>query len=329
VFSYLSPERLATMATRRPWTVVGAWVVVLVLSLGFASQIGNALTTDMSVLTTIEADSGDRIIDREFVNHNAPDEYVVVQSDRYAVDDPAFRSVAEQLIEGIRSHTAEVKSVISYYEAGDAGMVSADGRTLVIPVNLSGETAHLHEVVEPVVAEVQRVNSLDGFIAATGGRGSIDKTWMETSESDLRNAEMIGLPIALVVLVVVFGALVAAGLPILFAFVGIIVAVGLTSIIGMQFDLSVFVLNMITMIGLAVGIDYTLLVIQRFREERRMGLERDLAIQKAGATASRAVLFSGLAVVVALSGLLLVPDTIFRSLSIGRSSLCSRRWQRR
>src|SRR5690606_19122579 len=114
------------------------------------------------------------------------------------------------------------------------------------------------------------------------------------SESDLRKAELIGLPIALVVLVIVFGALVAAGLPIMFAFVGILVAVGLTGIVGLQFDLSVFVLNMITMIGLAVGIDYTLLVIQRFREERANGPSRDAAIHKAGATASRAVLFSGM-----------------------------------
>ncbi|MDZ7727804.1 MAG: MMPL family transporter [Dehalococcoidia bacterium] len=296
---------------------MGAWVVVLAVAVGFASQFGNALTTDFAVLTEMEASTGEDLIEERFDDSPSPDEFVILQSDRYTVSDSEFATTATGLVEGIRGHEAAVANVVSFFETQDASLVSEDGRTLLIPVFLIGEAQDLHEVVEPVLEEVHEANGLEGFLAATGGRGSIDRTWIETSERDLQTAELIGLPIALVILVFVFGALVAAGLPILFAFVGILVAVGATAVVGMQFDLSVFVLNMITMIGLAVGIDYTLLVIQRFREERRNGLERDLAIRKTGGTASRAVLFSGMAVVVSLSGLMLVPDTIFRSLATG------------
>jgi len=317
MFSFLSPDRLAALAVRRPWTVIGGWVAVLAVAMVLASQIGSALTTDFRVMTDLEAQTGEQLIDEQFEVSPAPDEYVLLQSDRYTVDNPEFRAVLEELVTGLRSHSAQVVSVVSYYETGDDSLVSADRGTVIVPVFLSGEVMDLHETVEPVIGEIAAVDGMDGFLAATGGRGSIDRTWIETSESDLRMAELVGLPIALLVLVFVFGALVAAGLPILLAMGGILTAVGLTAIVGMRFELSVFVMNMISMIGLAVGIDYSLLVIQRFREERRNGLGRDEAIEKAGATASRAVLFSGLAVVVALSGMLFVPDNIFRSLSVG------------
>ena len=122
---------------------------------------------------------------------------------------------------------------------------------------------------------------------------------------------------ALVVLVVVFGALVAAGVPLVLAIVSIIVAVGLTALLGRVMDLSFFIVNMITMIGLAVGIDYALFIVERYREERRNGRPKQQAIEIAGGTASKAVLFSGATVVLALLGMFLIPTVVFRSLGAG------------
>jgi RND superfamily putative drug exporter len=119
------------------------------------------------------------------------------------------------------------------------------------------------------------------------------------------------------VLLIVFGTLVSALLPIGLAGVAILVSLALTALIGQAFQLSFFVTNMITMMGLAVGIDYVLFIVSRFREERAAGREKLDAIEAAGQTASRAVLFSGLTVVVALVGLLIVPTTIFVSLATG------------
>jgi putative drug exporter of the RND superfamily len=128
---------------------------------------------------------------------------------------------------------------------------------------------------------------------------------------------MIGIGAALIILAIVFGALSAALLPIAIGGVAIVLALGLTALVGQAMDLTFTVTNMITMMGLAVGIDYSLFILTRFREERQRGLAKLDAIGTAGATASRAVLFSGLTVVLALSGLVIFPLSIFMSMGIG------------
>jgi RND superfamily putative drug exporter len=128
---------------------------------------------------------------------------------------------------------------------------------------------------------------------------------------------MIGIAVALVILLVVFGAVVAAGLPIVLALLSIFVAVGATALVSNMVEMSNFIVFIITMIGLAVGIDYSLFIVQRFREERGFGREKVDAIATAGATASRTVFFSGMAVAIALAGMLIMPDATFRSFAIG------------
>ncbi|MGH9174243.1 MAG: MMPL family transporter, partial [Vicinamibacterales bacterium] len=157
----------------------------------------------------------------------------------------------------------------------------------------------------------------DGFEVYTVGGVSIAEEFNTTSEEDLQRAEVLGMPIALIILVVVFGALVAAGVPILLALVAMAVSIGITAALSQLFELSFFVTNMITMIGLAVGIDYSLFIIERYREERRRGHSKIDAVGIAGGTASKAVVFSGITVVLALSGMFLMPTTIFRSLGAG------------
>jgi RND superfamily putative drug exporter len=125
------------------------------------------------------------------------------------------------------------------------------------------------------------------------------------------------LPFALIVLVLVFGAVVAGLVPLLMALIAIVVALGLTSIVAAGFTLSIFVVNMLTGMGLALGIDYSLFVVSRYREERGRGLAELDAIEATGATASRAVLFSGSVFVIALTGMLLVPSNVMRSLAVG------------
>ena len=123
------------------------------------------------------------------------------------------------------------------------------------------------------------------------GDGSIDHDITHQLETDLKNGESIGLPAALFVLLLVFGAAVAAGVPVLLGFLGIVVAAGLTGFLSQVIGVDGVVVNMITMIGLAVGIDYTLFIVERTREERAKGLSKIDAIVAAGDTASRAVGF--------------------------------------
>nr|MBA2753626.1 MMPL family transporter [Chloroflexia bacterium] len=156
-----------------------------------------------------------------------------------------------------------------------------------------------------------------GFTILTVGDGSLNEEVNSLTEEDIARGESIGAGIAFLILIIIFGALVAAFVPLILAILSIGIAFGLAALVSQVSELSFFVTSMVTMIGLAVGIDYALFVVERYREERRRGATTQDAIVIAGGTASRAVLFSGLTVVVALAGMFIVPNNIYRSLSIG------------
>ena len=312
----ISAQGLTNASASRPWRVVGVWVALMLIGGFLASGIGDVLTTDEGELR-VETESGraDDLLSERFdseVNTFTAEEFVILQGDTLTVDDPTFAGTARAVIAdlGALPGVAETRS---FFSDGDESFVSADRRTTYVPVSFSSdpedEIAAMNEVFE--------ANATDGLTILTVGEGSVSETFVELSERDLQNGEAIGLPVALIILVVVFGALVAAGIPIAIAVVSIVVAIGTTALVGRAFELSFFVVNMITMIGLAVGIDYSLFVVQRYREERRAGHDKLGAISIAGSTASRAVVFSGATVIVALAGMILVPDTIFPSLATG------------
>jgi RND superfamily putative drug exporter len=172
--------------------------------------------------------------------------------------------------------------------------------------------------IAKVLDEVVAADSAAGFDVTITGAHTLNHDFNELSESDLTNGELkFGLPAAMIVLVLVFGALVAAFIPMSIAIGSIIVTVAISSVLGQFTSLSFFIINMITAMGLALGIDYSLFVLSRYREERQAGRDKIDAIVTTGATSSKAVLFSGSSFVLALLGLLLVPDTILRSLALG------------
>ena len=152
---------------------------------------------------------------------------------------------------------------------------------------------------------VERADRDPAFFVAVTGDETLDHDFNELSQHDLKTGELqFGLPAALIVLLLVFGAVVAGLVPLLMAIVSIIVALGLTALVAQPVELSVFIVNMLIAMGLALGIDYSLFVVSRYREERGHGREQHAAIAAAGATASRAVLFSGSTFVVAMFGML-------------------------
>ena len=162
---------------------------------------------------------------------------------------------------------------------------------------------NIDEVVD-VVHDFAREHS-KSFDVMIAGQATIGLDQREITQEDLEKGEAFGVPLALIILIVVLGAITAAVIPLVMAIVSIVIALGVSALIGTMFELSLFVSNIITMIGLAVGIDYSLFVVSRYREERGRGLEKIEAITYAGATASRAVAFSGMRVVLALIGMVL------------------------
>ena len=307
-------QRLAQACAAHPWRTICVWLLAIVLGVvGAAAGLGD-LTTEGDVTNNPDSIRAEDLIEQRLPDRRAATELVVVRSERLTVDQPAFRAEVQRLA-GIARSTGQVAGAAIYYQRADPSLVSADRHALLIPIQLRDES---EGGVEDLADAVEAADGRDGFSVSMTGKWTISRDLSELSQSDLESGELgIGLPAALIILVLVFGALVAAGLPLLLAIVSIIVALGLTGLVAQGFTLSVFVINMLTAMGLALGIDYCLFVVSRVREERARGADHREAISRAGATASRAVLFSGSAFVLAMLGLLIVPSTIMRSLAIG------------
>ena len=233
------------------------------------------------------------------------------------MDEPSFRTLVDELHADLTAiGPAAVHGAVNYYQTGDPSLVSRDRQSLLLPVLMTGELSDAIANVHQVHAVVDAMET-EGFTTYVTGRATGGQDFREIAERDLQKGELVALPIAFLILVLVFGALAAALLPIILAGVAIVIALGVTALIGQVFDLSFFVVNMVTMMGLAVGIDYSLFVVSRYREERRAGHDTIEAITTVGATASRAVLISGLVVIVALLGLLIIPVNVFQGLAAG------------
>ena len=302
-------ERLARSSSRHPWRTLAVWAVAIVVALTFAIFFlpGN-LTTNGHVTGNPESKQAEDLFYERFPpDKNGVDELVVVRSASHTAADPAFKTFVRNLLEQARATgVVHQSSVLA---------ISKDRHAALIGVQRRRD-------VDRLLSLVERSDGRAGFSVVMTGGGTLDHDFNALSQHDLKSGELqVGLPAALIVLVLVFGAVVAGLVPLLMAFVSIIVALGLCALVADAFSLSVFVVNMLTGMGLALGIDYSLFVVSRYREERSRGRPEPDAIGISGATASRAVLFSGTVFVIALSGMLLVPSNVMKSLAVGAISV--------
>jgi RND superfamily putative drug exporter len=304
-------ERLARECASHPRRVFVGWAVALVVALALVATSLHGLTSSGTVSGTPESQRADDLIDEAFPP--TPQQLlarfadlVVVSSQRYTADSPQFRAFVTRLVRD----GAATKKVIA---ASTQGVVSKDRHAMLIRIRVGGDSD-----IKPIVAVVNRADRSPDFDVAITGEHTVGNDFNTLSQRDLEHGELFfGLPAALVVLILVFGAVVAGLVPVLTALLSIIVGLGIVALLSLEFNLSVFIVNMLVGMGLALGIDYSLFVISRYREERSTGIGKEEAIRISGATASRAVLFSGSTFVVALFGMLLVPTNIMRSLALG------------
>ena len=298
--------------------VIGVWVILLFVGGALsANLLSTATTTELKQSGGADSQLAAELLE-EKLRPKRIIESVVVQSENYTVDDPEFRQQVEVLFGGIAGLGPEiVLGGQHYYMAEDARLVSADRRTTLIPLFMAGDFDEAGKNVSEVIHIVEEANASGDFRVLIVGESSISHEANEFAEEDLRQGEAIGIPVALIILLVLFGTVAAALVPIGLAVVAIVIALGLAALIGQVFELVFFIQMMITMIGLAVGIDYSLFIISRFREEMNRGLSKREAVQRTGATAGRTVLFSGVTVVIALFGMLIVPSSFFQSLGLG------------
>jgi uncharacterized membrane protein YdfJ with MMPL/SSD domain len=308
-------ERLARACAAHPRQTLGLWVVAVLAALALVATSLHGLTSNAHVVGLPESTKAANELTKAFPPSPAEAKFdvsdvVVVSSQRYRVDAPQFRSAVSNLERDIRA-THKAYNVRSYLDSPTAP-VSPDRHTTLLQLLVGSDSD-----AGPVETVVKKADG-GAFSVAITGDHSVGYDFGKQSQKDLENGELaFGLPAALVVLVLVFGALVAGLVPVLLAVLSILVGLGIVALLSLEFSLSVFIVNMLTGMGLALGIDYSLFVVSRYREERALGLSKEDAIGHTGATASRAVLFSGSTFVIALFGMLLVPTTIMRSLAAG------------
>ena len=182
---------------------------------------------------------------------------------------------------------------------------------------LAGTSQEATANVEDMIHKVEEADAADDFRVLIGGDASVAFENNELATHDLEKGERFGVPVALIVLLLLFGAVVATMLPLGLAIISIVIAMAAVAVIGQYSQLVFFVTMMVVMIGLAVGIDYSLLIVSRFKEEMGHGLQPKDAVAKTGGTAGRTVFFSGATVVLALIGLMIVPASFYQSLALG------------
>lgn len=342
--SRFSVEGLAATSARHPWRVVIAWLIVLVIGGGYAAiGINDVLNNEMALTADVESVVGlEKLHDSALADQANVTETILIRSlDGTTVDDPAFEERANGVVNAVRTLQGEWIGqgpiappnplalasgeldgavVLNYFELRQFNndmieqLRNGDGTVVLIPVTFDEYDDGL-----PIREYIDVVEQFDDerFDVTTIGNASINDEFQVIVIEDLIAAEMVGIPIAILVLIIVFGALVAPVVPLTLGVFSVGIALGIVTLLGQFQDLQLFIQNMITMLGLAVGIDYALFIIERYREQRSLGYDKQRAIEIAGGTAGKAVIFSGLTVILALVGVTFVRMNIFFSLGLG------------
>src|SRR4051812_36393663 len=297
--------RLAEIATRRPGRVLAIWAAIVLVSFGLITALlGGALTSDQSLTNNPESDQAQKLIDARMPDQSEVDEVIVVRSERHLVAAPEFARQLQELTREVQRAGAHVGRQV----------VSQDRHAALLPVVLDEPK---EDRVADVIAVVERAGGAS-FATHITGEFTLDRDFTEISAKDLSAGELqFGLPAALIILLLVVGTVVGAAMPMGMALISIVVALAITGAVGQVWELNLFVTNMVVAMGLALGIDYSLFIVSRLREERHRGADTREAIVAVAGTATRAVVFSGTSFVLAMSAMLLVPDTTLRSLGAG------------
>ncbi len=287
-----------------------AWGLFVAVAITLGSTAVDRLVTDAEGDAGVESALADERL--EAIGHAAPD--VVAFIDGIDPNDPETRME-------IRSHVDRLTAlphVVEVVDPSTAGplLVSTDGRAILVAVAVDptlGDDEY-SDTVHAVEAELRTVAAERVLI---GGQALLDEESVEQTEADLQKAELLSLPVVLVLAVVIFGGLLAATLPVIVALIAIPGTLLVLRLLTEVTDIHVFALNAATMLGLGLAVDYALLIVNRFREERGAGLDVEAAVRRTVETAGVTVAFSGLTVAVALGGFLMLSGNVFPSIGLG------------
>jgi len=243
-------------------------------------------------------------------------ERVLIESRSHRVGTPAFDAAVADVLARV-SRIAAVRDVRSPLDPGNAGQNSKSGRAALVEFRIRGAREDAVDKIDPVLAAVVATESAHpGFTIGEFGDASAEKGVVTAYDEDLGKAGALSLPITLIVLVLTFGSLVAAGIPLLLALTAVFATFGLVAVSSVVLPVAMQAPAMVLLIGLAVGVDYSMFYLKRARQERVGGRSEQASLEIAAATSGRSVLISGLTVMVAMAGMFLTGDSTFSSLAL-------------
>ncbi len=299
---------LADTVVRRRKVILTATIVAFVLAGFFGAGVADKLTSGGFDDPDSEASVAARTLEDRFGIED-PNIVLLVSANGGSVDDQQVAAQGAALTQELAAEP-DLEQVYSYWTTGIPSLKSATGEQALVIGVIEGSDDHVKERIEALSPKYTRDGELE---VGVGGFAEIYREMQENIESDLVKAETIALPITLLLLLLVFGSVVAASLPLAVGGIAIIGAFFLLSVIADLTDVSIFALNLTTMLGLGLAIDYSLFVVSRFREELHNGHEVHDATRRTVETAGRTVAFSGLTVALSLGALLVFPLAFLRS----------------
>jgi len=304
---------LARFIIRYRWVVVAIWLVVLIGAGGFlAPRVPRALQGGGFLVPGSESTRAAEAIDREFDSANRNTLAIVLRSSTARVDEPAFRNVAEEAERRVAS-IAGVRSIDSFFQNGNPLLVGADRRTSLTIATLDGNEREVEARVVEIRAALADI-PLEHYVT---GQPASNVDVRQVSEEDLRRAEFITLPIAAVLLLIVFRTVAATLVPLVLGASSVVLALAVMYGLTFQTSISIFALNAASMIGLGLGIDFSLLFVNRFDEELETGRRPHEAVVATMATAGRSIAYSGVIVFLGMLLLTLAFDLlVVRSMSL-------------
>lgn len=298
----------AAASARRPRTVIALWLVFVIGLFMAGSMTGTRMLTgndqnigESKAANALLAENGlsDPAVENMMISTNNPS---------------ATRAATADLVARLQADP-DVKTVGNPYES--PGQLTDGGRKALVQASLRGDPEEAVDNVAGVVSAVEAVKAANpGITVNSIGPGTLDKEFEKIVEQDLKTAEMISLPITLIILFIAFGALVAASVPLMLGITSVIAAIGGLGLISQVFPASDASTSLVVLLGLAVGVDYSLFYIRREREERERGRGPDAALAATSATVGRAVVISGITVIIALAGLAATGLPMFISMAL-------------
>jgi uncharacterized membrane protein YdfJ with MMPL/SSD domain len=301
--SYNLAARMGRWSASHWKTAVFGWLAFVVAALAIGNVVGTK-NIDMKDANVGQSHKADQILNEGFPQPDPQTEFVLVQSRTRTVTDPAFRATVNDVVGAVSGNPA-ITNLKSPLDPKNHDQVSKNRRTVIVTWNMKGKVEVAKRKIDSIEASVAEVGDRHpGFYVGEAGSVSSVKALDKLFTDQLKTAGERSIPITIIVLLLVFGALVAVGVPLLLALSGVMATIGLVALPSQIVPLDQNVPAVVLLIGLAVGVDYSLFYLKREREERAAGKSSRAAIEAAAATSGRSVLISGLTVMIAMAGML-------------------------